>query len=152
MKRITIVLLVLLYACSQQPEKKDISEQAKKEIIDADKAANEMAAKEGFLKTILYYSDDSIIKPKEGALPIIGKKELASAYAGQEDTKDISWEPFRAEASSSGDFGYSFGNWKYKIGDSTIYGNYYTIWKKQKDGSWKFVVDGGHRTPPPNSK
>lgn len=139
-------------ACGHNAGSEDHSEQAVKEITAADKAANDMAAKDGFLKTILYYSDDSIIKPKEGALPIIGKSKLAANYAGQEDTKDISWEPFRVEAAASGDMGYSFGNWKYKIGDSTSYGDYYTIWKKQKDGTWKFVVDGGHHTPPPMIK
>jgi hypothetical protein len=29
------------------------------------------------------------------------------------------------------------------------YGNYMSVWKKQDDGSWKFVLDGGNTTPPP---
>jgi hypothetical protein len=29
------------------------------------------------------------------------------------------------------------------------YGVYVTVWKKQSDNSWKFVLDGGNDTPPP---
>ncbi len=29
------------------------------------------------------------------------------------------------------------------------YGKYVTIWKKQADGTWKFVVDVGNKSPAP---
>jgi ketosteroid isomerase-like protein len=54
-----------------------------------------------------------------------------------------------AEASISGDMGYTFGNWKFTKKDRVMYGNYSTIWKKQVNGSWKFVCDGGNITPKP---
>jgi len=74
---------------------------------------------------------------------------LEKYWSGKTDTKNISWEPFKAEASSSGDMGYSLGNWKMTTPDTTYYGNYYTIWKRLTDGAWKFVVDGGNNTPAP---
>jgi ketosteroid isomerase-like protein len=59
----------------------------------------------------------------------------------------ITWQPFKAEA--SGDLGYTIGNWKYQTKDTIMYGNYCTIWKRQQDGNWKFVFDGGNNTPKP---
>ena len=141
-----LFLLFILSACTHQPDKR---RKAAQEIIDADRAMNLQASKEGFNKTLLLYADDSVIKPNEGKFPIIGKQSLINAWAGKEDTKAITWEPTRVEAARSGDIGYTFGNWKMVTKDSSYFGNYYTIWKRQSDGAWKYVVDGGNNTPQP---
>ncbi|MEP6793019.1 MAG: hypothetical protein ABJB16_01745 [Saprospiraceae bacterium] len=108
-----------------------------------------MAVKDGFHKTLLHFADDSLVKPQDVELPVIGKIALEKYWTGKTDIKDISWAPFKAEAAQSGELGYTLGNWKFKAKDSTFFGNYYTIWKKQADGNWKFVVDGGNNTPAP---
>lgn len=126
-----------------------MSKEAAQEIIAADTAMNNLALQVGFHKALLAYADDSVVKPNEGELPIIGKTNLINYWAGKEETKAISWYPYKAEASSSGDLGYTLGNWKFTLTDTVLYGNYYTIWKKQKDGKWKFVIDGGNNTPQP---
>ena len=140
-----IVIIIFLSGCRYN--QLDNNKQAAQQIIDADKAMNEMAAKEGFYKAILTYADDSIVKPNEGEFPIIGKIALAKNWVGKSGPTTLSWEPFKAEASISGDIGYTLGNWKYITKDSILYGNYYTIWKKQINGSWKVVADGGNNTP-----
>ncbi len=140
-------IIVLLFSCNQPPT--DVSKQATQEIINADKAMSDMAAKEGFHKTLLLYADDSVVKPQEGQLPVIGKQSLIKYWADKDETKNISWSPYKAEASKSGELGYTLGNWKLITKDTTLYGNYYTIWKKQNDGTWKLVVDGGNSTPTP---
>jgi ketosteroid isomerase-like protein len=146
MKKI-LLAIILFSGCTQHQI--DLNEQTKNEIINADIAMSDMAAKEGFFKTLLLYADDSVVIPKEGEFPKIGKIECAKYWSKKDDTKEIAWEPFKAEAAKSGEIGYTLGNWKFVTKDSTYYGNYYTIWKKQTDGSWKFVVDGGNGTPAP---
>ena len=146
MRRIFFAIMVLL-SCNTQP--KNISKTFAEEIIQTDKAMSDMAAKEGFHKTLLFYAADSVIKPNEGVLPIIGRAALQNAWANTKDDSSITLQPFKAEASQSGDIGYTFGNWKYQAKDTIMYGNYCTIWKKQPDGKWKFVFDGGNSTPKP---
>jgi len=146
-KIIALVVLVLFYSCKEV----DCSKRACDEIMHADKAMNELAGKEGFHTALLKFADDSIIKPNEGDLPVIGKKLVEAKWAGKADTKDISWRAIRVEAAKAGDFGYTFGYWKFIMKDTTLYGNYCTVWKKQKDGAWKFVFDGGNNTPKPNN-
>jgi len=146
MKKI-VMATCLFIACNTQ--QKDLSQQAAQEIIQTDKDMNELALKEGFYKALLFYADDSVVKPQEGQLPVIGKTALEKYWSNKPDTKDISWEPFKAEAAKSGDWGYTLGNWKYTSKDTIMYGNYYTMWKKQADGKWKFTVDGGNNTPMP---
>jgi len=146
MKKI-IAILILFISCNSQPA--DLSKQAADEIVQADKDMNALASKDGFYKALLVYADDSVVKPQEGQLPVIGKTALEKFWSDKSDTKDISWEPYKAEAARSGELGYTLGNWKLVLKDTTMYGNYYTIWKKQADGKWKFVVDGGNTTPKP---
>ena len=142
-------LMILLLFASCNTQQKDMSKQAAEEIVQADKDMNVLAAKEGFNKALLFYADDSVVKPQEGAMPVIGKAALENLWSKQEDTKAISWMPFKAEASRSGDLGYTLGNWKFVSKDTVLNGFYYTIWKKQADGKWKFVIDGGNNTPAP---
>ena len=140
-----LIPLLLLIGCTHPAQ--DLSEQSAKEIREADIAMNAMAAKEGFNKALLAFADDNLFKPEDGEFPIVGKKALEDRYAGKEGTKEISWSPFKSEASAAGDLGYTLGNWKYVTPDTTLYGMYYTIWKKQEDGKWLWSVDGGHNMP-----
>ena len=144
MKKIIPVLLILS-SCIKSPV--DLSVQSKNEINAADIAMSDLAAKNGFHTALLAYADDSVVKPSEGEFPVIGKTNLEKYWKGKNDFKTLTWEPFKAEASRSGEMGYTIGNWKFVTKDSTFYGNYYTFWKKQNDGNWKFVFDGGNNTP-----
>ena len=109
-----------------------------------------LAAKEGFHKALLAYADDNVVKPQDGELPVIGKTALEKYWSDKPETKELSWEPFKAEAARSGELGYTLGNWKLVLKDTVLYGNYYTVWKKMPDGKWKFAVDGGNSTPAPS--
>lgn len=149
-----LLFLLLFVACTQKPletknENPDLSAQSRQEILDVDIAMSDKASKEGFNKTLLEYADDNLVKPKEGEFPVIGKKALEEYWAGDEDTKAITWKPTKAEAAGSGELGYTLGTWTFVTPDTTMYGDYYTIWKKQKDGTWKWIVDGGNNTPAP---
>ena len=145
MKKI-IAIACLFISCNNVSDK---SKQSADEIIRADEDMNVLASKEGFYKALLEYADDSVVKPQEGELPVIGKASLEKYWKGEAGTKDISWHPFKAEAAKSGDLGYTLGTWKFTTKDIVMYGMYYTIWKKQPDGKWKFTIDGGNNTPKP---
>ena len=152
-KTITILSLLIsgaiFFSSCTQSAQADLSVQATKEIMDADIAMSNLATKEGFFKALLTYAADSVIIPREGKLPFMNKPEVQASWGDKPVIKEITWSPVRAEAAKSGDMGYSFGFSTYKGSDTTTYTNYCTIWKKQKDGSWKFVFDGGNNTPAP---
>jgi ketosteroid isomerase-like protein len=142
---IFFITVLSFLGCYQKPT--DLSKQAQQEIMTADIAMSDMAAREGFFRTLLSYADTGVVKLKEGEYPVIGKTSLEKYWAGKTDFKTLTWKPFKGEAARSGDIGYTLGKWELAGKDSTFYGNYYTIWKKQTDGTWKFVLDGGNNTP-----
>lgn len=145
MKKGFIIIAVIFISCNQ----KTSSNNGGQELISADSAMNEMAAKEGFNTAILFYADTNIVKFEGQRLPVIGKAAFEKSFDKNKDVKAISWKPVNAEVAESGDLDYTWGNWKLVATDTTYYGNYFTAWKKQKDGQWKVALDRGNATPKP---
>lgn len=146
MKHWFVIITLAFISCSQF---KNNVKQNKQELINADSAMSDLAVKEGFNHSILFYADTNIVKFGDNRLPIIGKTALAASFENSPDIKTLSWQPVNAEVAQSSDIGYTWGNWKFVAKDTTYYGNYFTAWKKQKDGSWKVTLDGGNSTPKP---
>lgn len=117
------------------------------QLIDADKAFNEMAQKEGTGKAFIAYAAGDPVLIRPGNMPIIGRTEFVEAFSKVTGSA-LSWEPLRAEIAASQDLGYTFGRYTLRDGETIkTHGVYVTVWKKQPDGSWKFVLDGGGTTP-----
>ena len=56
----------------------------------------------------------------------------------------LTWYPVLADAAQSGDLGYTTGPWTSFLNDTPqAAGEYVTVWRKQPDDKWKFVVDVG---------
>ncbi len=146
-KKFLALSLLTLLSCGQQTSK----EKARLAIIEADLGMNELASREGFFKALLHYAADSVVIPREGKLPLFGKPELAAAWLSKPVITSIYWKPYRVEVAEKGDMGFSFGFATFKEKDTVTYTNYCTIWKKQADGSWKFLYDGGNNIPQPDT-
>src|SRR4030095_6707625 len=63
----------------------------------------------------------------------------------------LAWQPAFAQIAEAGDLGFTTGPWEFKndINDAKPagYGHFVTVWKKQTDGSWKFLADLGISHP-----
>lgn len=57
----------------------------------------------------------------------------------------IEWWPVFAGVSMSGDLGFTTGP---AAQNGNRYGHYFTVWKRQADGAWKWVYDGGTGADP----
>jgi ketosteroid isomerase-like protein len=68
----------------------------------------------------------------------------------------LKWEPEFMDISASRDFGISTGPWEvqeYRPNTTPLFTGYFlTVWKRQPDGVWKVILDGGSTTPPANNK
>ena len=111
-------------------------------------------AERGSQGYLSYYADDAVEVPN-GAPLIQGKTNIAKTM-GFLDQKDnhLTWTPVGADISASGDLGYTYGNYEFRSKDKdgkpvVDHGKYTSIWKKQKDGSWKVVLDMGNGSPEP---
>lgn len=142
-------IILVLTACGAGEEDK---ERLKMEVVEADRNFNKRAQEKGIAEAFLYYADEKVIKPTPGQYPIVGKFALLEFYKNNPPDYKLTWEPLRAEA--SGTLGYTFGSYtltvKTTMGtDTTLYGNYVSVWRKKNDGSWRYVIDAGNDTPGP---
>jgi ketosteroid isomerase-like protein len=143
---LTMLTAVILMGCCSE-KKSDPSV-----LINTDKAFSKMSVEKGLNAAFIYYADDSVVKVRDGNFPLIGKDAMTRIYHARPDSGMIlKWKPVRADISKSDDLGYTFGEWELylKARDTTMYGNYISIWKKQPDGTWKYVLDAGSNTPKP---
>ncbi len=147
LQRLSGCIFFLTAICSCSSSKNNTGDA--NEIIQADKQFCQYSVKEGFFKAFLRYADNNIVKLGDEQFPVIGKKEMAKVFGDRSGTKDLIWTPVEGEVAESGDLGYTWGNWHLTNKDTTYYGNYFTVWKKQPDGTWKVRLDGGNSTPPP---
>jgi ketosteroid isomerase-like protein len=110
------------------------------------------AADKGSVGYMSYYAEDAVEVPNGAAL-IRGKMEIAKGMGFLDDKNNqLRWTPVGADISGSGDLGYTYGNYEFHAKDKdgkplVQYGKYTSIWKLQKDGSWKVVLDMGNASP-----
>jgi ketosteroid isomerase-like protein len=121
-------------------------------VRSADAAFAEMAIKIGTGRAFGEYAAETAqIFSAPGEL-ITGPRAISDAFGGTDDKSSLIWHPIAGEVAKSGDLGFTVGNAVFngQRGDGapvTRYSKYLTVWKKQRDGSWKYVVDGGSARP-----
>lgn len=111
------------------------------------------ASERGASGYMSYYAEDAVELPN-GAGMLQGKDAIAKTMGFLDDKKNqLAWTPLFADMAASSDLGYTYGTWEFrskdKDGKPTVErGKYTTIWKKQKDGSWKVALDMGNSSTP----
>ena len=125
------------------------------ELLQADRDFSEMSVKEGMFKAFLFYIAEDGVILRDNSLPSKGKAALTDRFAGRSDSSFVlSWDPLFENISKSGELGYTYGLHATldKATGKITRGTYLTIWQKQQDGSWKFVLDTGtHGLPDLNT-
>lgn len=115
-------------------------------LLKTDSEFSAMSEKEGMFRAFLSYIDTGGVILRDKSYPLKGRQALEALYAGRSDTSfTLSWTPEFEMISLSGDLGYTYGLWTNtnKTTGEVSRGTYTTFWKKQDDGSWKFVLDTG---------
>jgi len=120
------------------------------EMVQTEHAFARMALEKNTHDAFMAYIADDGLLFRNGA--VNGKKWMLDHPSPPSDKRPLlAWQPILGMAAASGDFGFTTGPWQSKpdINDEkpSAYGHFVTVWKKQPDGSWKFVVDLGISHP-----
>jgi ketosteroid isomerase-like protein len=120
-------------------------------MVDAERKFYQTGQEQGTRAAFLAFLADDGLVFRPG--PVNGKE----AWSKREETGlDLVWEPTFAVMARSGDFGYDTGPSKWreskKEGKFSGHGHFISVWKKQKDGSWKVALDCGIENPEPTGK
>lgn len=139
-----LAIFVLLLSCSSDKQK---SEELKKQIFEVEVQFCEFVKQKGVAEGFAHFADDSatILRGRDS---IIKGKEAIFHYYSNPQYQDarVEWKPEYVDVSKSGDLAYTFGHFTWKLpkpGNDTLVfrGIFHTVWKRQPDGSWKYVWD-----------
>lgn len=125
--------------------------EAARAMVDAEKKFYQTGQEQGTRAAFLAFLAEDGIVFRPG--PVNGKE----AWGKRSETGlDLVWEPTFAVIARSADFGYDTGPAKWRANKKeekfTGHGQFISIWKKQKDGSWKVALDCGIENPEPTGK
>jgi len=144
--RYFIILLLVLSACtSHDREEVNTAQVALQEIQQADVDFSNFSREHGMRKAFLEYIDDDGIMMRDNAMPIIGANAIDYITSMNDSSIVLTWEPHGGDIAASGDLGYTYGVYEMKDSANVQKGTYVTIWKKQSNGKWKFVLDSGNQ-------
>jgi ketosteroid isomerase-like protein len=120
------------------------------ELLEVDREFSDLSLKIGAPESFLTYIDDSCVLLRPNRNPVIGRKKIEELYSTPDTSFTLSWKPLSADISGSGDLGYTYGIFTVSMDSPegikvTKEGTYVTIWKKDINGNWKFVLDTGNQ-------
>jgi ketosteroid isomerase-like protein len=148
MNKYTMLLAIAFAGCQQATE---YSTPDPDVLINVDIEFSKMSEENGMSEAFIFFADQDVVKLSQGEYPVVGKSKLSEAYSALDDSQmSLTWEPLKAELAQSGELGYTYGKYYFTTSDSvenTTTGYYFSVWKKQPDGTWKYVLDGGAEGP-----
>ncbi|QIP17891.1 DUF4440 domain-containing protein [Spirosoma aureum] len=130
-----------------------IRQKAIDEIRETDQNFSIMSEKQGMSKAFITYAANDVIRMNEGAAPTVGFDSLRAQMSRiPANGSVLTWQVLKTDAAQSGELGYTFGQWMLTSKNETgkrneQHGVYVTVWKRQRNGQWRFVLDGGNTTP-----
>ena len=138
MKNLSKILLLLLMSYN-------IQNPSLEQLYETDLAFSSAAAGLGFNKAFIEYAHPDAILLRENSMPIVGKQNIIKIFENA-DTSGVkfSWEPLSGEISQSGDLGFTYGIYSLTKDTLTSKGTYVSIWKKDFERRWKYILDTGN--------
>lgn len=151
MIKIASALFLLLTTLSLATEQKSLTGSDLLLQLEADFAAD--VAKRGHDAFLTYFAEDGVEVVDGGGFD---NKDAMRKQPPWAKGTTLTWTPIKAEMSASGDLGYTYGNYVFTSKNDagkivTRRGKYTSIWKKQKDGQWRVVVDMGNTNADTNA-
>ena len=144
---IAIALLVAVWrAGAQAPEPLP---EALTQMVEAERAFAARALVIGWKDAFLEYFSPNAVGFADGQ-PGSAREQIAKSPDPPKDLQLI-WEPRYGDVAASGELGYLTGPVRNvrasREGGKPRFSNYASVWKRQKDGSFKVVMDVGINTP-----
>ena len=153
-KRTAIGFLLFTFGLGVQAFARKAKRNELRTLVETERAFSRTSEEKGIREAFsTFIADDGILfRPRA----VKGKEWMRQHPLPPATTRPLlTWQPIFAAISQAGDLGYTTGPWQYKsdIKDAkpAAFGNFMTIWKKQPDDSWKFVLDLGVSHPSPKT-
>lgn len=134
-------------------------ERLKAELIAAELAFSAMAQAKGILPAFEHFAAPDVAFIDTDPRKYRGLEAVRQRMAGTPPGTRLSWAPLFTDVSDDGTLGYNYGRFEARgsgpDGKEVVRGGFFlTIWKRQPDGTWRYVMDTGapdRPVPPPSA-
>ena len=138
-----VLMMFCLFSCDFSFRKNDARIKALNAMQQTDVDFAQMAEEKGFRKAFMEYMEEDAVLLRDNHMPIIGADAVQYISSINDSSFKVSWEPQGGDVAEAGDMGYTYGLYQLKTETEEQRGTYITIWRKQKDGKWRYVLDAG---------
>jgi ketosteroid isomerase-like protein len=129
---------------AEKPDK----EKAKAEIAAAENAFSAMAQEKGLLAAFEHFAAPDVAFVDTDPRQWRGIEAVRRRMGDTPADLKLTWAPLFVDVSDDGTLGYDYGRYEARRpgsdGKEIVGGGFFlTIWKRQPDGSWRYVMDNG---------
>ncbi|HET7534808.1 MAG TPA: DUF4440 domain-containing protein [Candidatus Didemnitutus sp.] len=141
---LAVILILPLAAATAAPDK----EQLKKEVAAMEDAFCGMAKEKGLLAAFQHFAAPDVAFLDTDPRQFRGPAAVQQRIGPDRPGVSLTWSAYYTDVSDDGTLGYNYGRYEYKAtgadGKEVVRGGWFlTIWKRQPDGSWRYVMDNG---------
>src|SRR6187402_1998403 len=140
------IFLMVLNGCTPKSKSKNLT-YAKLEIVKTEKDFEKLVTQKGLAEGFYQFADSNAVIKREHDTLIIGKTNIKNYYLNPKfQNATVTWSPDAVTVSDDGDMASTYGKYVWTFTDThgkeqILKGVFHTVWKKQKDGSWKYIWD-----------
>jgi ketosteroid isomerase-like protein len=153
MKKILLLLAVLVLSDSHlraAPDKAKL----KQEVAAMEDSFCAMAQSKGLLAAFEYYAAPDVAFIDTDPRKFRGLAAVRERMGADQPGVKLTWSASFTDVSDDGTLGYNYGRYELRQpgpdGKDIVRGGFFlTIWKRQPDGSWRYVMDNGAPDRPP---
>ena len=140
-----LITVTISYSCRNNAKQEE-EINPKVTLLEADRSFSKLSDEKGMKAAFIEFIDSNGVLLKPDQLPIAGANAIDYLIQQNDTGFILTWQPHDGFVAASGELGYTYGIYSLKPSgrDTVFYGTYVTIWKKQKNGAWKFVLDSGN--------
>jgi ketosteroid isomerase-like protein len=147
---LSIVMLAAAALCAAPAAASQTSDS----LLNADRALAAQSHAIGFVAAYSKAMAPDARKFDEQAMPAIGSQAILAIMAKYPPDLTLDWTPQEAVVANSGELGFTWGTFVATFHNKagkliTSYGKYMDVWRRQPDGTWRWIADMGNDDPPP---
>lgn len=153
--RSALTLPLLAAIAFAAPSKSD-KERWKAELVQVEDAFSAMAQEKGILPAFEHFAAPDVAFIDTDPRQFRGLEAVRKRMGNTPPGAKLTWSAMFTDVSDDGTLGYNYGRYESRgpgpDGKEIVRGGFFlSIWKRQPDGSWKYVMDTGapDRPPPP---
>ncbi len=155
-KRTSACLLFATFALIALAKENPAKEKLKTEVAAMEDAFCAMGKEKGLLAAFTYYAAPDVAFVDTDPRKYRGLEAVQERLGPDKPGVSLTWSAMFTDVSDDGTLGYNYGRYEFRSpgpdGKERVRtGFFLTIWKRQPDGLWKYVMDNGapDRPPPP---